>query len=72
MAIAAEVPGGYGPLLEPPEVVSRAAKVARTLKSRTPAKLYVYETLLERLAPDLEDMAAALGGLIQEAYAIMG
>jgi hypothetical protein len=38
VAIAAEVMGCYDPLLEPPEVVSRAAKVAKTLKSRAPAK----------------------------------
>jgi len=52
--------------------MSRAAKVAKTLRSRTPAKLYVYETLLERLAQDLEDLAAALGPCIQEAHAMVG
>ena len=72
VAIAAEVLGSYSPLLVPPEVVSRAAKVAKTLKSRTPAKLYVYETLLERLAQDLRDMAAARGLCIQEAHAMVG
>jgi hypothetical protein len=35
------------------------AKSAKAWKFMTPAKLYVYETLLERLAQDLEDMAAA-------------
>jgi hypothetical protein len=35
-------------------------------------KLYVYETLLQRLAPDLQDMAAALGPFIQEAHAMVG
>jgi hypothetical protein len=29
VAVAAEVMGGYGPLLEPPEVMSRAAKAAK-------------------------------------------
>jgi hypothetical protein len=72
VAIATEVLGGYGPLLVPPEVVSRMAKVAKTLKSRTFAKLYVYETLLEWLAQDLKDMAAELGPFIQEEHAIMG
>src|SRR5919108_3121826 len=38
--------GGYDPLLEPPEVVSRAAKVAKTLRSRTPAKLYSCDAIL--------------------------
>jgi hypothetical protein len=37
-----------------------------------PAKLYLYETILERLAQDLEDMAAELGQFIQEAHAIVG
>jgi hypothetical protein len=35
-------------------------------------KLYVYETLLEQLAQDLQDMAAARGQFIQEEHAIMG
>src|SRR5262245_60782978 len=64
--------GGYGPLLEPHEVVSRAAKVAKPLKSSTPAKLYVYETLLQGLAQHLQDMAAALRQLIQEQHAVVG
>jgi hypothetical protein len=72
VTIAAKVLGGYCLLLEPPEVVSRAAKVAKRLKSRTPAKLYIYETLLQRLAQDLQDMAAALGPFIQEEHAVVG
>jgi hypothetical protein len=36
----------------------------------TPAKLYVYETLLERLPPDLQDVAAALGPCIQGEHTI--
>jgi hypothetical protein len=72
VAIAAEVTGGYYPLLEPPAVVSRAAKVATTLQSRSPAKLYVYETLLKRLAQDPEHMEAELWQLIQEEHAMVG
>src|SRR5262245_53139092 len=64
--------GGYGPLLEPPEVVSRAAKVPKTLKSRTPAKLYIDETLLQGLAQNLQHMAAELRQLIQEQHAVVG
>jgi hypothetical protein len=37
--IAAEVMGGEDPLREPAEVVSRAAKVAKALQSKTPARL---------------------------------
>lgn len=40
------VVGGYGTRAEPPKLSSRAAKVARKLRSRTPAQLYVYDTLL--------------------------
>jgi hypothetical protein len=58
--VAAEVMGDYCPLLEPPAVVSRAAKLAKTLKSRTPAKLYSCETLLERLTQGLKDAAPTL------------
>jgi hypothetical protein len=39
VAIAGEAMGGYGPLLEPPVVVSRAAKVTKTLQSRTAARI---------------------------------
>jgi hypothetical protein len=45
---------------------------ASVLRSRTPARLYVYDTLLERLPQDLQDMAAALGPFIQEAHAMVG
>jgi hypothetical protein len=51
---------------------SRIAKVLRRLRFSTPAKLYIYDTLLERLAQDLEDMAAELGQFIQEEHAIVG
>jgi hypothetical protein len=69
---ATVVMGSYRPLPEPPTFVSRAANVAKTLKLRTSAKLYIYETLLERLPQDLQDMAAALGLFIQEAHAMVG
>jgi hypothetical protein len=35
-------------------------------------RVYACDTLLERLAPDLQDMAAALGPCIQEAHAMVG
>jgi hypothetical protein len=71
VAIAAEVMAGYGPLLEPPEVASRAAKVATTLKSRTPARLYVYDAVLQGLAQDLQDMPFELGQPVEEEDAVM-
>ena len=66
------VVGSYGTQAEPLEVMSRAANAAKAWRSRTPARLYVYDTLLERLAQDLEDMAAELGQFIQEAHAVVG
>jgi hypothetical protein len=38
----------------------------------TPTRLYVYNTILERLPQDLEHMAAALGPCIQAAHAVVG
>jgi hypothetical protein len=38
---------------------------------RTPAILYVYETLLERLPQALQDVAAALRPCIQEEHAVV-
>ena len=46
--------------------------LVKRLRSRTPARLSVEDTLLERLAQDLEDMAAELGPFIQEAHAMVG
>jgi hypothetical protein len=41
------------------------------LRFRTPATLYICETILKRLAQDLKDMAA-LGPSIQEEHAMVG
>jgi hypothetical protein len=46
--------------------MSRAAKAAKALRFRTCAKLYVEDTILERLAQDLQDMAAARRPCIQQ------
>ena len=57
-------------------VCPNLARAVDAAKSRTPARLparlYVYETLLERLPQALQDMTAALGPFIQEAHAVMG
>jgi hypothetical protein len=66
------VVGGYHALPESLMAIIRKANSANVLRSRTPAKLYVYDTLLERLAQDLQDMAAALGPFIREAHAVVG
>jgi hypothetical protein len=59
---------GHGTRPKPFKVGSRAAMVATTLTSRTLAKLYVYDTLLKRLSPDLQDVAAARRPFIQEEH----
>jgi hypothetical protein len=43
------------------EIISRAAKASKEWRSRTSAKLYIYDTLLERLPQDFQDMASKLG-----------
>ena len=66
------VMGSYRRLPEPPTFVSRAAKAAKTLTLRTPAKLYIYETLLEGLAQYLQHVTAELGQFIQKEHAVVG
>jgi hypothetical protein len=53
-------------------VSSLMAKLTKSLRFRTLWRLYSDETLLERLAQDLEDMAAELGPCIQEEHAMVG
>ena len=45
---------------------------ASAIRSLTCKGLYVSDAVLERLAQDLEDMAAELGPFIQEEHAIVG
>ena len=61
--------GGYRTLPECLMTITHRANSAKVLRASTPTKLYSYETILERLAQDLEDMAAALGQCIQVAHA---
>src|SRR5262245_587754 len=65
------VVGGYRPPPETLTAITHRANSAKDLIFRMPAKLYIYETLIERLAQDREDMAAALGPFIQEEHAIV-
>jgi hypothetical protein len=69
--VTVTVVGSYGTQAEPLEVMSRAANAAKALRSRTPAKLYLYDPLLQRLTQNLKDTAPALGELIQEAHAVV-
>jgi hypothetical protein len=54
------------------DVWTRTASAARTARSTMCGRVYACDTLLERLAPDLQDMAAALGPCIQEERAMVG
>jgi hypothetical protein len=56
--------GGCRSQPELPEVERRAAKAAKTLRSRTPARLYLDDTLLERLAYNLKHIAFEFGLLV--------
>ena len=69
---ASGVMGRYYSVLELPEVVRRAAKVAKTLQSRPTATLYFSDTLLQRLPQDLQHMAVELGEVIEEEHAMVG
>ena len=46
--------------------------MVRVVKSGRYARFYVYDTLLERLPQDLEDMAAARGPYVQAAHPVVG
>jgi hypothetical protein len=50
---------------------ANAASETSSARSRTPKRLYVYDTLLERFSPDLEHMALELGPLIQQQEALV-
>jgi hypothetical protein len=68
---ATAVVGGYWALLECPEVMSRAAKAAKTLRSRTPARWSLKTSLLERLAEPCEDVPPARREFVQAAHAMV-
>jgi hypothetical protein len=64
--------GSYWTRAERLAASSLRAKPAKSQRFMMFWRLYVCETLLERLAQDLQDMAAALGPCIQEEHAIVG
>jgi hypothetical protein len=71
MVPATGVVGDYWTRAEPHTLGSRAAKVARRLRSRTPARLYSCEAILKRLAQGIEVMACKLGERIQESELVV-
>jgi hypothetical protein len=63
--------GGYRTLPECLMTITRRANSAKVLRSRTPAKLYSCETILQRLTQDLNDMAAKVGDLVEKEYTVV-
>src|SRR5882724_8050447 len=63
---------GYRALPVSLTAITLMANPVNVLRSRRPVSLYLYDTLLERLAQGLEHMTAALGPCIQEAHAMVG
>jgi hypothetical protein len=61
---------GYWARVEWLAVTSRFAKLRKSLGFMTLWRLYLYETLLEGLAQDLQDMAAELRQLIQQEHTV--
>ena len=53
-------------------VSNRLAKLIKSLRFMTCARLSVYDTILEWLARDLHDMAAELRQFIDKEHAIVG
>ena len=65
-ALAASIsPGDYRVSRPPVSVGARAASAAKAATSAMCAQWLVEDTILERLSPAFEDMARALGQLIQ-------
>jgi hypothetical protein len=62
----------YRALPESLAIITRTARPARLLRSRTRGRLYSRDALLERLSQDLEHLTAQLGQFIQEEDAVVG
>src|SRR5262245_10773328 len=63
--------GYYRASSKPFRVTIRAASAASAVRSSTPERWYVCATIFERLAQDLQDVAAALRPFIQEEDAVV-
>jgi hypothetical protein len=59
-------------LPQPVGVQTRATSPVSAARSKTRGRLSACDPILKRLAQDLQDMAAALGELIQKEHAMMG
>jgi hypothetical protein len=54
------------------EVIGRAAKAIKALRSRACRRLYSEDTLLERLAQHFRHVPSALGAFIEEEHSVVG
>ena len=70
--VTVAVAGGYRARAASLTAMTHRANATKMLRFSTPARLYLCDTLLQRLPQDLQDMAAELGELIQEEHAIVG
>ena len=62
----------YAVLLAFLTVLTLPSKIIKSFRVRTRGRLSLGDALHQRLAQDLQDMAAALGPCIQEAHATVG
>jgi hypothetical protein len=69
--VTVTVVGGYRALSESLPAITRRANSTKVLSSRTTARLYVCDTILEGLAQDLQDVAAALRQFIQKEHPVV-
>src|SRR5262245_47581924 len=63
--------GGYDARVERLAVSSRLAKLAKSHRCMTCGRLYSCDTILKRLAPHLQDVAAELWSCIQQEHPIV-
>jgi hypothetical protein len=69
--VSVTVVGGYRALPPRLTATTRRANSAKIWRSRTPARLYLYDTILQRLAQGFEDMAAELRQFIQDEHPVL-
>jgi hypothetical protein len=70
--VTVTVVGGYRALLESLTAITLKANPMNVLRSMTPARLYVYDTILEWLAYNLKHMAFEFGPLVSAQKPVMG
>jgi hypothetical protein len=69
--VTATVVGVYYVLPDHLTAITRRTNSAKVWRSSTPARLYVYDTLLQRLAADLQHMAAELRQFLPKEHPVV-